>query len=131
MIAPDSRYGPEVRRRMRELPRAGAFAAATRDVCVGRAGGESQGALVELSLHVVADRVEEARFRAYGCPHLVASASWLAENLRGLTRAEVERWDWREAQVALHVPPAKFGRLLTLQDAARDAARNWPATVAV
>ena len=68
-----------------------------------------------------------ARFRAFGCPHLIAAASWVTDRLRGATREELAAWDWREAAEALEVPPAKFGRLLTLQDAVRDAARNWPA----
>ena len=68
------------------------------------------------------------RFRAFGCPHLLAAASWLTERLRGATREDLASWDWREAAEALEVPPSKFGRLLTLQDAVRDAARNWPGT---
>jgi hypothetical protein len=39
---------------------------------------------------------------------------------------QLAAWDWQEAARVLEVPPAKFGRLLTLQDAVRDAARNWP-----
>jgi len=122
----DPRYHAEVMRRMRELPGAGAppdedgWIAAT-------VGSESNGALIELSLRVSDGCVVAARFRAYGCPHVVAGASWLVEHLIGRTRAEVEGWDWRDVQLALDVPPAKFGRLLTLQDATRAVARNWPA----
>jgi NifU-like protein involved in Fe-S cluster formation len=71
-------------------------------------------------------RVQAAAFRAYGCPHVIASCSWLAERLVGRDREEVAGWDWREVQQALDVPPQKFGRLLTIQDAVRAAARNWP-----
>ncbi len=124
MTADDPRYGAEVRRRMGDLAGAGAFDPAT-TVTVGRAGDREQGAEVELSLRVVAGRVVEARFRAFGCPHLLAAASWLTERLRGADAAQVAAWDWREVAEALEVPAAKFGRLLTLQDAARAAARNW------
>ena len=127
----DPRYSPEVRRRMTALPHAGTCVAGAGDVVTGTAGSEAQGAIVQLSLRVVGDRVEDARFRAYGCPHLIASASWLSERLKGSTRADVALWDWREVQTALEIPPAKFGRLLTLQDAARDAARNWPSAATV
>ena len=64
----------------------------------------------------------------FGCPHLVAAASWLTERLVGVDRARLEGWDWQEAATALDFPPAKYARLLTLQDAARDLARNWPVT---
>jgi NifU-like protein involved in Fe-S cluster formation len=109
---------------MAGLPGAGDFGAAL-DVVSGRAGDRDQGAEVVLHLRLDGDRVAEARFRAYGCPHLVAAASWLTERLRGACRSEVAGWDWREAAAALEVPPAKFGRLLVLQDAARAAAGNW------
>ena len=48
----------------------------------------------------------------------------------GPTAQDLRAWDWREAAAALEVPPAKFGRLLTLQDAVRAAAGNWPGAAA-
>jgi nitrogen fixation NifU-like protein len=124
--AADPRYHPEVVWRMRELPNAGS-APDDGTWIVATVGDEAQGALIELSLEVRGARAQAARFRAYGCPHVIASASWLAEHLVGRTRDEVEAWDWRDVQRALDVPPAKFGRLLTLQDAVRALAGNWPA----
>jgi hypothetical protein len=44
----------------------------------------------------------------------------------GATRRELAGWDWHDAAHALEVPPAKFGRLITLQDAVRAAAAAWP-----
>jgi NifU-like protein involved in Fe-S cluster formation len=124
-VSDDPRYGAEVRRRMRDLPGAGDFG---RDASVARgaAGDAEQGAQVALEFLVERGRVRSARFRAFGCPHFVAAASWLTDRLRGAERPELEGWDWCEAAEALEVPPAKFGRLLTLQDAVRSAARNWP-----
>lgn len=110
---------------MRSLAGAGALPAGP-DVVHGAAGDAEQGAQVQFDFRVAGDRVQQARFRAFGCPHLVAGASWLTERLLGARRADLQDWDWREAATALEVPPAKFGRLLTLQDALRDAARNWP-----
>jgi NifU-like protein involved in Fe-S cluster formation len=70
--------------------------------------------------------VAEARFQAFGCPHVLAAASWLAEAALGMDCGQLAAWDWQEAARVLEVPPAKFGRLLTLQDAIRAVARNWP-----
>jgi len=125
MSGADPRYGPEVHRRMVELPGAGDFAPAS-GVVTGRAGNREEGAEVVLELRLEGSRVGGARFRAYGCPHLIAAASWLTERLCGGSRTDVAGWDWREVAAALDVPPAKFGRLLVLQDAARAAAGNWP-----
>lgn len=121
----DPRYGPEIEARMRSLAGAGRLADGP-GVVHAAAGDAEQGARVELDLRVVDGRVAEARFRAFGCPHFIASASWLTESLLGADREGLAVWDWRAAADTLGVPPAKFGRLLTLQDAVRDAARNWP-----
>lgn len=129
MTGEDPRYGPEVRRRMERLAGAGLLDAAP-DVAVGRAGDREHGAEVTLQCRVAGGAVVEARFQAFGCPHLLAAASWLTERLCGAAREELEAWDWREAAEALEVPAAKFGRLLTLQDAVRDVARNWPGVAA-
>jgi cysteine desulfurase len=123
----DPRYTAEVGRRHREMPGSEALPEGLLR-CAGRAGDREQGAEVELQLGVAGDRVRAARFHGFGCPHFLAAASWLAEQLPGLGRAEVAAWDWQSVATALDVPPAKFGRLLTLQDALRQAARNWPGT---
>ncbi len=124
-VSDDPRYGAEVRRRAREAPGAGELPAGP-DVVTGRAGNAEQGALVNLQFRIADGEVVEGRFRAFGCPHFIAAASWLTDRFRGSGRPDLEAWDWREAADSLGVPPAKFGRLLTLQDAVRDAARNWP-----
>ena len=125
MNAADPRYGDEVLRRLRDTPGAGDLPDGP-GIARGRAGDREQGAEVLFEFAVQADRIAEARFRAFGCPHFLAGASWLTERLLGATRTDLLGWDWREAADALTIPPAKFGRLLTLQDALRDAAGNWP-----
>lgn len=114
---------------MASLAGAGRLAPAA-DVIVGRAGDREQGAAVVLYFRVEAGRVAEARFQAFGCPHFTAAASWLTDRLVGAVREDLAAWDWREAAAILEVPAAKFGRLLTLQDAVREAAGNWPGSTA-
>jgi len=125
----DPRYGAEVLRRFRELPGAG-DAAGDAGVINARADAADGGARVVLSLRIERGVVVEARFRAYGCPYFIAAASWLTDRLGGATRREVAEWDWREAAEALEIPPARFGRLITLQDAVRAAAAAWTGTAA-
>lgn len=120
----DPRYSAEVRRRARAPAGAGRSPAGG-DVVSGGAGDVEQGTRVELDVQVAGGRVVRAAFRAHGCPHVVAAASWVIERLRDATRGDLERWDWREVAEALDVPPAKYGRLLVLQDAVRAVARNW------
>jgi NifU-like protein len=55
----------------------------------GRAASLSCGALVRFSIQVdEAHSISQARFRAAGCDVLVAAASMLTEQVRGLTTAE-------------------------------------------
>jgi nitrogen fixation NifU-like protein len=110
---------------MAALAGAGRFGAAP-GVIRAVAGDREQGAEVSFEVRIERDRVAEARFQAFGCPHFLAGASWLTDNIRGAAREELERWDWRELASALEVPPAKYGRLLTLQDAVRGIAAAWP-----
>jgi cysteine desulfurase len=120
----DARYSDDVRRRLQALPGSGRLPAGP-GTLEGRAGDREQGLEVILQFRVEADAIVQAAFTAFGCPHLLAAASWLTERATGWSRSQLEAWDWQEAARGLDVPPAKFGRLLTLQDAVRDAARNW------
>lgn len=122
----DPRYGAEVLRRFRELPGAGDLPDAAPGAFAGRADAADGGARVLITLRAERGVVTEARFRAYGCPWFIAAASWLTERLLGVSQRELAAWDWREAAEALEVPPARFGRLITLQDAVRAAAAAWP-----
>src|ERR1051325_11993113 len=55
----------------------------------GRAASLSCGAHVRFSIQVnEAQRVSQARFRAAGCHVLIAAASMLTEQVKGLTTAE-------------------------------------------
>ncbi|HQR48638.1 MAG TPA: iron-sulfur cluster assembly scaffold protein [Steroidobacteraceae bacterium] len=123
----DPRYSAEVCRRVLELP-GSAPLPADAVVAAGAAGDVEHGARVELRFQVAEGRILRGQFRAFGCPHVIAAASWVTDRLGGKGRDALATWDWREAADALEVPPAKFGRLLTVQDAVRDAARNWPVT---
>jgi NifU-like protein involved in Fe-S cluster formation len=120
----DTRYSPEVLRRFKELSGVGQVPPGP-GVIHGVAGDREQGAEIELVARVSDGRVAEARFLAFGCPHLMAAASWLTEAMVGFDREQLGAWDWQEAARELEIPPAKYARLLTLQDAARDLARNW------
>lgn len=110
---------------MATFPGAGVLPAAD-DIVAARAGDREQGAEVCLQFRVADGRVADACFQAFGCPHFLAAASWLTDRVRGAGPTEVGAWDWREVATALEVPAAKYGRLLTLQDAVRAAVRNWP-----
>lgn len=95
------------------------------DIIFGAAGSVSRGVQFTLSARVGHGVIEAARFLAYGCPHLIASGSWLSERLRGCTLEDLSSWSWREVAQVLQVPAEKYGRLLVLEDAVRALADDW------
>ena len=95
-------------------------------VVSGEAGREEAGTRVRFHLLLAGAVVAEARFQAYGCPHTLAVASWLAGELAGRRRENLlpgtpEDWARR-----FEVPVEKFGRLLVIEDALRDSVAKWP-----
>lgn len=108
-----------------EHPRNGGHFEAGEGVIRGVAGSVAQGTMFALSARVAGDRIESVRFEAYGCPHCIAAGSWLSERLVGLTRAELNAWNWRDADQVLRFPMTKRGRLLILEDAVRALGDAW------
>lgn len=83
------------------------------------AGRAEQGVAFHLSARAIGGTLEAVRFEAYGCPHCIAAASWLSDQLSGRTVEDLERWHWQQAAQTLEVPAEKHGRLLVLEDAVR------------
>ncbi|MDY6945692.1 MAG: iron-sulfur cluster assembly scaffold protein [Pseudomonadota bacterium] len=108
-----------------QQPRNGGHFEAGEGVIRGIAGSVAQGTMFVLSARVAGDRVEAVRFEAYGCPHCIAAGSWLSERLVGLTLAELQAWNWRDADRVLRFPLEKRGRLLILEDAVHALGAAW------
>lgn len=116
--------GPLVRRLFSELPRAGVLAPDAlppgQRLLRGEAGREADGARVVFHIAASVDgRVTDVRFLAYGCPHTLAAAAWIASQLPGRSLANLIPDTPAEWAQALAVPVEKLGRLLTIEDALR------------
>ena len=107
---------PEVRRLVTRLPGAGSLRGGP-GVVQAEAGSEISGTWVRFYLRVARGTVRDARFQAFGCPHTLAVAAWLAGRLPGRALAGPalgEPVDWARE---LAVPVEKLGRLLVVEDA--------------
>ncbi len=92
----------------------------------GEAGARGEDTWIRFHLLIADDVVKEARFKAYGCPHTLAVAAWLANELPGRHRDALQPGaptDWAKAH---GVPVEKLGRLLTVEDAVQACLRQWP-----
>lgn len=100
------------------VPPAGEARRRSQRILSGEAGRERLGTRVRFMLRIDEQRVLEARYRAYGCPHTLATCEWLARQLEG-QRLEPglspgTPLDWA---ARLGVPPDRLGRLLVVEDA--------------
>lgn len=95
--------------------------AATGRAAIGRAGSEEAGAIVEFRLAQEDGCVTRLAFRAWGCPHTIAVASWLTGQLTGRGIDELLPLDVDEIASALGVPPEKWHCVLVAEDALRAA----------
>ena len=66
--------------------------------------------------------VADARWRVFGCPHLVAATSLLADRLPGMPLTRLRELRPVSMAEELDLPPAKLGLLLVLEDALRATA---------
>jgi NifU-like protein involved in Fe-S cluster formation len=129
------RYSELTRRYFESAPHAGVLReddsmpeATAADVCRsqvfrGAAGNRDRGTWVQFDIRVAAWRCFDARFLAFGCPHTIAAAAWVAEQASGsVLRAALPEPVAVLAQ-RFDVPAEKLGRLLIVEDAWRAAIR--------
>jgi NifU-like protein involved in Fe-S cluster formation len=88
-----------------------------------------RGTWVQFDLQIAragAPTVQDARFHAFGCPHVIAVADWLAQNVVGREVAPLSGLP--ESVAALRerfdMPVEKLGRLLLVEDAWRAALQS-------
>jgi hypothetical protein len=88
----------------------------------GAAGNREQGVWVQFDLQAEAGTIQMVRFLAYGCPHTIAIASWLASQAAGKTVETGLPESIRDLSARFALPVEKTGRLLIIEDAWRAAA---------
>ena len=88
------------------------------------AGAESvstsdQDVRIRLSAIVDGGVIRTMRFRAWGCPHLIAAAEAACAALEGQAAAGLVDWSASDLMENLPVPVEKTGRILVLEDTVR------------
>ena len=74
---------------------------------------------LELSALATGGRLDTLRFRAWGCPHVIAAAEAACARLEGARIAELLEFSVVDLMENLAVPVEKTGRILVLEDAVR------------
>jgi NifU-like protein involved in Fe-S cluster formation len=119
MSAALPRYSDAVLALFRELPCAGDLAPGEGTIVSGEAVAIERGAWVRFEARIGTGRIHACRFRAFGCPHTLAAAAFVARALCAPASPDAVNLDSARLARELDVPTEKMGRLLVVEDALR------------
>lgn len=106
-------YSPDVRRLFAGPAHAGDLDGAV------RVRHDDQGIRLQLDATSRDGVLTALRFRAWGCPHLIAAAEAACAALEGQPAAALLEFTASDLMENLHIPVVKSGRILVLEDALR------------
>lgn len=96
------------------------------DVGTGEAGTIERGTMTRIQVRVGGTgRIEEAVFKAFGCSAAIASASLVAERLRGAAVEDAKTIDALSIVAELELPLERANVAGLAVEAARSAIANW------
>lgn len=78
---------------------------------------DSQGVRICLAASLAEGTIRRLRFRAWGCPHVIAAAEAICTNFEGRPIGDLEGFSASQLMQSLPVPLEKTGRILVLEDA--------------
>lgn len=109
----DDPYSPLVRSLFAATPHAGSLAGG---IALER---EAQGVRVRLSGTQRGGTIRSLRWKAWGCPHLIAACQYACADYEGRPVADLKIVRANDIMRKLSVPVEKTGRILVLEDAVR------------
>ncbi len=119
MTRETAHYSPRVLDLFARLPGAARLSAGPGMQIAGEAIAVERGAWVRFEARVEAGRIAECVFRAWGCPHVLAAAAWVASEARARAIADSASFDASRLARELDAPAEKMGRMLVVEDAFR------------
>jgi nitrogen fixation protein NifU and related proteins len=110
-----------------ENPRnVGSFDKGDESVGTGMVGAPACGDVMKLQIKVGADgRIEDARFKTYGCGSAIASSSLVTEWVKGKTLDEAATIKNTEIAQELSLPPVKIHCSILAEDAIKAAVEDY------
>ena len=110
-----------------ENPRnVGSFEKGDDSVGTGMVGAPACGDVMKLQIRVGADgRIEDARFKTYGCGSAIASSSLVTEWVKGKTLDEATTIKNTQIAQELSLPPVKIHCSILAEDAIKAAVEDY------
>lgn len=116
-----------------ENPRnVGSFDKSDQTVGTGMVGAPACGDVMKLQIKVSEDgKIEDAKFKTYGCGSAIASSSLITEWVRGKTLDEVLEIKNKQIAEELALPPVKIHCSILAEDAIKAAVADYKKKAAV
>ena len=110
-----------------ENPRnVGSFKKDDEGVATGMVGAPACGDVMKLQIKVGADgRIEDARFKTYGCGSAIASSSLVTEWVKGKTLDQAAEIKNTQIAQELSLPPVKIHCSILAEDAIKAAVEDY------
>lgn len=85
---------------------------------------DDQGARITLAANCDGSEIKALRFRAWGCPHVLAAVESFCRDYEGRPCADLMDFRAADLMQTLPVPTEKLGRILVLEDAVRSLGQS-------
>jgi|TARA_Y100001956_G_scaffold70997_1_gene75407 nitrogen fixation NifU-like protein len=95
------------------------------NVATGMVGAPSCGDVMKLDLKMKGDKIEDVKFKTYGCGSAIASSTLFVELLTGKTIDEAKQIKDKEIAKALELPPIKLHCSVLAEAGIKKALENW------
>ena len=95
------------------------------NVATGMVGAHSCGDVMKLDLKMKGDKIEDVKFKTYGCGSAIASSTLFVELLTGKTIDEAKQIKDKEIAKALELPPIKLHCSVLAEAGIKKALENW------
>ena len=93
---------------------------------IGKQGNPVCGDVMELMIKVKDNKIEDAKFKTFGCCAAIATSSMVTEMVKGKTLEEAEKISKKAVASALDgLPPAKMHCSNLAADALHDAIKDY------
>jgi nitrogen fixation protein NifU and related proteins len=109
-----------------ENPRnVGTFAKDEDDVGTGLVGAPACGDVMRLQIKVKDGRIEDAKFKTFGCGSAIASSSLATEMIKGMTLDQAAEIKNTQIVQELNLPPVKIHCSVLAEDAIKAAIDDY------
>ena len=109
-----------------ENPRnVGTFGKEEDDVGTGLVGAPACGDVMRLQIKVKDGRIEDAKFKTFGCGSAIASSSLATEMIKGMTLDQAAQISNTKIVEELNLPPVKIHCSVLAEDAIKAAIEDY------